>query len=178
MHFSGHASSWGVLLEDEAGTQDGTDLDYGLLARALGATDEQPRLVVLIAYESLDGADDLLQTVPAVIGMSDTITDLAAVTFAARFYAAVAHFLRSTRRDTPRGCAYCASSRGRVRITAPRRWMRCRPPWADASSMRPGARRKRSRGGPAPGTSSSPCCAKWACLSTWRTPSMTPPGMR
>lgn len=90
VHFSGHASAWGVLLEDETGSQRGADLDYGLLARALGATDEPPRLVVLNACESLDGADDLLQTVPAVIGMSDSITDIAAVTFAARFYAAIA----------------------------------------------------------------------------------------
>ena len=90
VHFSGHASAWGVLLEDDAGTQKGSDVDFSLLARALGATDEPPRLVVLNACESLEGADDLLQTVPMVIGMSDSITDLSAVTFAARFYAAIA----------------------------------------------------------------------------------------
>ena len=31
-----------------------------------------------------------MQTVPTVIGMSESITDVAAVTFAARFYAAIA----------------------------------------------------------------------------------------
>lgn len=90
VHFSGHASAWGVLLEDDAGSQDGAGVEFALLAKVLGATDEPPRLVVLNACESLVGADDLLQTVPTIIGMSDSITDLAAVTFAARFYAAIA----------------------------------------------------------------------------------------
>ena len=63
---------------------------HGVLARVLGATDEPPRLAVLNACESLEGADDLLRTVPTVIGVSKSITDLAAVTFAARFYAAIA----------------------------------------------------------------------------------------
>lgn len=49
-----------------------------------------PTLVVLNACESLAGADDLLETVPAVIGMADSIADTAAVVFAARFYAAIA----------------------------------------------------------------------------------------
>lgn len=90
VHFSGHASAWGVLLEDDAGSEQGADVEFALLSRVLGATDEPPRLIVLNACESLEGAEDLLQTVPAVIGMSDSITDLAAVTFAARFYAAIA----------------------------------------------------------------------------------------
>lgn len=90
VHFSGHASAWGLLFESEEGSQDGVGLAFDLLARVLGATDEPPRLVVLNACESLEGADDLLQTVPTVIGMSESITDLAAITFAARFYAAIA----------------------------------------------------------------------------------------
>ncbi|MBX9366226.1 CHAT domain-containing protein [Streptomyces sp. WAC04114] len=90
VHFSGHASSWGLLMENDAGTDAGAELDFGLLARMLGATDEPPRLVVLNACESLDGADDLLQTAPTVIGMSDEINDASAVTFAARFYSAIA----------------------------------------------------------------------------------------
>ncbi|NUL60532.1 CHAT domain-containing protein [Brevibacterium luteolum] len=65
-------------------------MDFSMLARLLGATDEPPRLVVLNACESLAGADDLLQTVPTVIAMSDSINDASAVVFAARFYSAVA----------------------------------------------------------------------------------------
>jgi hypothetical protein len=90
VHFSGHASSLGLLLENDAGTDAGSELDFTLLARMLGATDDPPRLVVLNACESLDGADDLLQTVPTVIGMSDEINDASAVTFAARFYSGIA----------------------------------------------------------------------------------------
>jgi hypothetical protein len=90
VHFSGHASSWGVLLENDEGSVDGAPVEFSLLARALGATDEPPRLVVLNACESLDGAEDLLRTVPTVIGMSESITDLAAVMFAAKFYAGIA----------------------------------------------------------------------------------------
>ena len=90
VHFSGHAAAWGVLLENDEGSQSGAGVDFELLARVLGATDSPPQLVVLNACESLAGADTLLRTVPAAIGMSESITDLAAVTFAAKFYAAIA----------------------------------------------------------------------------------------
>lgn len=90
VHFSGHANSWGVLMGNEQGTTSGDDLDFALLARMLGATDEPPRLVVLNACESLAGADELLQTVPTVIAMSAEINDSSAIVFAARFYSAIA----------------------------------------------------------------------------------------
>lgn len=89
VHFSGHAGLTGLLMENEAGDEDGADVEFTLLARVLGATDTPPRLVVLNACESLAGADDLLQTVPVVIGMSDTINDTSAIVFAGAFYAAV-----------------------------------------------------------------------------------------
>lgn len=90
VHFSGHADALGVWMENESGDADGQDVDFALLARLLGATDEPPRLVVLNACESVAGADDLLQTVPVVIGMSDTIDDTAAIVFARSFYGALA----------------------------------------------------------------------------------------
>lgn len=90
VHFSGHADSLGLLMENDAGSEEGTGLDFGLLARLLGATDDPPRLLVLNACESLAGADDLLQTVPTVIAMSDSINDASAVVFAARFYSGIA----------------------------------------------------------------------------------------
>lgn len=90
VHFSGHAGLTGLLMENEAGDEDGADLEFSLLARVLGATDVPPRLVVLNACESLAGADGLLQTVPAVIGMSDTIDDTSAIVFASAFYSAIA----------------------------------------------------------------------------------------
>lgn len=90
VHFSGHANDLGLLMENEAGDEIGHDVEFALLARLLGATDQPPQLVVLNACESLDGADHLLRTAPVVIGMSDTIGDTAAIVFAASFYAAIA----------------------------------------------------------------------------------------
>lgn len=90
VHFSGHANELGLWMENESGDREGHDVDFTLLARLLGATDEPPRLIVLNACESLEGADDLLRTVPAVIGMSDTVDDTAAIIFARSFYVAIA----------------------------------------------------------------------------------------
>jgi hypothetical protein len=90
VHFSGHANSFGLLMENDAGDEDGHDVGFNLLGRILGATDDPPRLIVMNACESLDGAENLLQTVPAVIGMSDTIADTDAIVFATAFYAAIA----------------------------------------------------------------------------------------
>lgn len=90
VHFSGHAGPDGLLMENEAGDEDGAGVTFELLARVLGATDEPPRLLVLNACESLAGAGDMLQTVPAVIGMSDTIDDTSAIVFASAFYSAIA----------------------------------------------------------------------------------------
>ncbi|PMQ18524.1 CHAT domain-containing protein [Glutamicibacter arilaitensis] len=90
VHFSGHANALGLHMENDQGTIEGSSLDFDLLARLLGSTDEPPRLLVLNACESLAGADDLLQTVPTVIAMSDSINDASAVVFASRFYAAIA----------------------------------------------------------------------------------------
>jgi hypothetical protein len=47
-------------------------------------------LLVLNGCDTLDGAEVLLDTSPVVIAMATDITDLAAATFAARFYAAIA----------------------------------------------------------------------------------------
>ena len=90
VHFSGHASSLGLLMENDEGSFEGDALEFDLLARLLGATDEPPRLLVLNACQSLAGADTLLQTVPTVIAMSDSIDDGSAVAFATRFYAGIA----------------------------------------------------------------------------------------
>jgi CHAT domain-containing protein len=90
VHFSGHAHSGGIILEGSDKADDDHDFPFSQLARLLGATTDPPQLVVLNACESLDGADDLLQTVPVVIGMADAIDDAAAVTFASFFYNAIA----------------------------------------------------------------------------------------
>ncbi len=90
VHFSGHANEFGLLMENEAGDEDGAEVDFDFLARTFSATDDPPRLVVLNACRSLAGADDLLEVVPAVIGMADSVGDVSATVFATAFYAAIA----------------------------------------------------------------------------------------
>jgi CHAT domain len=89
VHFSGHAHSGGIILE-ACDDQNERDFPFDQLARLLGATTDPPQLVVPNACESLDGADELLQIVPVVIGMADTIDDAAAIVFASYFYGAIA----------------------------------------------------------------------------------------
>jgi CHAT domain-containing protein len=89
VHFSGHAHSGGIILEP-GDDQNEHVFPFDQLARLLGATTDPPQLVVLNACESLDGADHLLQTVPVVISMADTIDDAAAIVFASYFYGAIA----------------------------------------------------------------------------------------
>jgi hypothetical protein len=95
VHFSGHGGSASVLFDDAVISSDtereaGYPVSFELLARALGATDTAPVLLVLNACESLEGASPLLDVTPVVIGMSSTVTDLGAAVFAARFYSAIA----------------------------------------------------------------------------------------
>jgi len=90
VHFSGHAGAAGLLMDDDSGGEEGANLDFALLGRMLGATTTPPRLLVLNACDTLDGADILLPAVPVVIAMADNIADASAITFAARFYSAIA----------------------------------------------------------------------------------------
>jgi hypothetical protein len=91
VHFSGHAGDAAVLF-DNAGVDSpqGHEVPFELLARALGATAEPPKLLVLNGCDTLDGAEVRLETTPVVIATATEISDLAASAFTARFYAAVA----------------------------------------------------------------------------------------
>jgi CHAT domain len=91
IHFTGHGDGTTVLFDDgQVDGPQGRAVPFGLLGRALGATDTPPKLLVLNSCESLDGANALLGVVPVVIGMSASVSDLAAAVFAARFYSAIA----------------------------------------------------------------------------------------
>jgi hypothetical protein len=96
VHFSGHGGEASVLFDD-AGIemegnheQPGRPVSFDWLARAVGATDSPPILLVLNACDTLEGAEVLLGPIPVVLGMSTSVTDLAAGVFAARFYSAIA----------------------------------------------------------------------------------------
>lgn len=52
--------------------------------------DDKPLLVLLNSCHSAAQTGNLVDTVPFAIGMSDSIGDVDAITYAARFYAAIA----------------------------------------------------------------------------------------
>lgn len=91
IHFAGHGGGAAVLFDNgHVDDPQGRSMPFGLLGRALVATNTPPTLLVLNACDTVDGADALLNAVPVVIAMSSSIGDLAAAVFAARFYAAIA----------------------------------------------------------------------------------------
>lgn len=91
LHFSGHGGA-GLLEFDDGLVTDphGTQVSLDHLAKALGAIEQPPQIVILNACDTLDGAEVLLESVPVVAATTRSITDLAATVFASRFYAAIA----------------------------------------------------------------------------------------
>lgn len=91
VHFSGHANE-DVLLFDNDNDNDtpGRSIPTGVLARAIGAVDQPPIVVVLNACESASQLEQLVNHVPVAIGMSASVMDVDAITFATRFYSALA----------------------------------------------------------------------------------------
>lgn len=91
IHFSGHANQDVLVFDDgtmEGG--DGREIPIDLFMRAVSAPDQRPSLVVLNACESATNLEALLAGVPIAIGMSAPVGDADAITFATRFYRAVA----------------------------------------------------------------------------------------
>lgn len=87
VHFSGHGGGQALLFDNEkAGDDGGTVLDFDMIARVLGSTTAAPKLLVLAACDTVDGADRFLDRVPTVIAMADSIDDEAACEFSRRFY--------------------------------------------------------------------------------------------
>lgn len=112
VHFSGHGWPGGIVFDnghlDEPREH---PVAFDLLAEVLAATDTPPKVLVLNACETRDGADLLLPAVPVVIAMADTIDDTAAIVFARRFYAAIAS-------AQPVGIAL-AQAQAAMRLTTP-----------------------------------------------------------
>lgn len=91
IHFSGHANA-DVLVFDEGSVQGGREhtIPIELFMRAVSAPDRKPSLVVLNACESAVNLGSLLAGVPMAIGMKASVGDADAITFATRFYRAIA----------------------------------------------------------------------------------------
>lgn len=91
VHFSGHAGDAALLFDNgSVEAPEGRGVPYDLLARALGATDVPPVLVVLNGCDTLEDAEVLLESTAVVVATASSISDLAASVFAAKFYAAIA----------------------------------------------------------------------------------------
>lgn len=91
VHFSGHSNE-SVLVFDTGSTKHGHGLGVPAEAfkTAVESPDEPPRVVVLNSCKSAAQLQSLLGKVAIAIGMSDTIGDADAITFATRFYATLA----------------------------------------------------------------------------------------
>lgn len=91
VHFSGHGDARGLAMDNaKVGKRADEALSFGLLAKALAATDRLPRVAVLNSCDSSGARKALLKLGLMVISMKTSISDIGAVAFAPRFYAAVA----------------------------------------------------------------------------------------
>jgi hypothetical protein len=91
VHFSGHGGAQALVFDGGSVTDpEAVVIDFADIARALSSTKKPPRLVVLNACETVDGADVLLGAVSCVVAMSDEVPDLTATAFAAQLYSALA----------------------------------------------------------------------------------------
>jgi hypothetical protein len=91
VHFSGHGNTGGVAMDGGGMKRVKTKfVTFDLLGKALAATDNPPNVVVLNACQSAGARKALLGTAKAIIVMKDSVTDMAAVAFATKFYGAIA----------------------------------------------------------------------------------------
>lgn len=88
VHFSGHgASDGGIVLEDQFGNA--ALLDKERLSVVVGAAAKRVRLIVFNACYSDEEVEKILRHVDATIGMTDSISDVAAKAFAAQLYSSI-----------------------------------------------------------------------------------------
>lgn len=90
VHFSGHANETVLAFDD--GSIDGANhlISIDAFMRAVNTPDNPPLLVVLNACESAVHLAQLVGRIPLAIGMSDSVGDADGITFATRFYRALA----------------------------------------------------------------------------------------
>lgn len=91
VHFSGHSGTKSLVVDSGSVAAPSKQmLSYDLFAKALDATDNKPSIVVLNSCLSAAARKEVLKSAKALIGMVDTISDIAAAAFAQQFYAALA----------------------------------------------------------------------------------------
>ena len=87
VHLAGHGGVTGIALEDDRGMA--TDVSTEQLERLIATADDSLRLVVMNTCDSAHQAQPITATVDAAIGMTRTIGDDAARTFAAQLYSSL-----------------------------------------------------------------------------------------
>jgi|GEM_PF-2680312 len=87
IHFSGHGSEEGIVLEDDSGATHRVGAEA--LADLFSHFADHLHCVVLNACNSQPQAEAISRVIPYAIGMRDKITDEAAIEFAVGFYDAV-----------------------------------------------------------------------------------------
>jgi hypothetical protein len=91
VHFSGHGNASGIGTDDAKSVRPlGKFATFDLLAKAIAATDTPPQVIVLNSCKSAGAKKAFFPSVKAIVAMGDSIGDLAATAFAAKFYAAIA----------------------------------------------------------------------------------------
>jgi hypothetical protein len=91
VHFSGHGGPGLLVFDSEEDLDfDSAALDFDVINSVIMAIDTPPKMLVFNACDTLAGAERFTTTVSAVVAMSASIGDLAAVVFAPAFYAALA----------------------------------------------------------------------------------------
>jgi hypothetical protein len=91
VHFSGHGNSGGITVDDGGIKRSKRQfLTFDILGKAIRATDNPPDVVVINACESAGARKALLGAAMAIVVMQDSISDVAAVAFATKFYGGIA----------------------------------------------------------------------------------------
>jgi len=91
IHFSGHGNESGVGTDNAKSARSaGKLVSFELLAKAIAATDTPPQVIVLNSCKSAGAKKSFFPPAKAIVAMGDSIGDLAATAFAAKFYAAIA----------------------------------------------------------------------------------------
>ncbi|HEY1944710.1 MAG TPA: CHAT domain-containing protein [Roseiarcus sp.] len=91
VHFSGHGYSGGIATDSGSpGKRSITTVSFDLLAKALAATDDPPEIIVLNSCKSSSARKSFLPPGKIVVVMRDSVSDVAAIAFATKFYAAIA----------------------------------------------------------------------------------------
>ena len=90
LQFSGHGGRQSLYFDDSSHSlAGGVFVDFDLINGVLSALNKPPRLLVFSACDTLDGAEQFLESSQAVIAMSSSIGDSSAIVFSANFYSAL-----------------------------------------------------------------------------------------